>query len=106
MPLVWWPTADLLLNGIQGCDSFQSLTGNRRCVCFLQVVELAPDVRPTGDFLDSAILFIELIESGVGIGLERAPKLAQMLLGVFALAIGRIGEPNGGCRRVARGKDS
>jgi len=42
-------------------------------------------VRPTGDFLNAAILFIELVESGVGIGLERAPKLAQMLLGVFAL---------------------
>ena len=93
MPLVWWPTADLLLNGIQGCDSFQSLTGKRRGVRLLQVVELAPDVRPAGNFLDAAILFIELIESGVGIGLQRTAKPAQMLLGMFALAIGRVGEP-------------
>jgi hypothetical protein len=54
----------------------------------LQVIELAPYVRPTGDFLYPAIFFIELIESGIGIGLQRTPKRSQMLLGMFPLAIG------------------
>jgi hypothetical protein len=71
-----------------GCDSFQSLTGHRRCVRFLQIVELAPHVRPTGDFLDAAILFIELIESGVGIGLQRAPKLRRCRSGCSPLRSG------------------
>jgi hypothetical protein len=45
-------------------------------------------MRPTGDFLNAAILFIELIESSVGVGLQCAPKRVQMLLGVFPLRSG------------------
>src|ERR1019366_9336228 len=86
VPFVRGSAADLFLNGIQSCDSFQSLAGDGRCVRLLQIVELAPDVRPTGDLLNAAILFIELVESSVGVGLQRAPKRAQMLLGMFALA--------------------
>jgi hypothetical protein len=70
-------------------------------VGLLQVVELAPHVRPTGDFLDPTIFFMELIESSIGIGLQRTLKRTQMLLGKFTLAIGRVREPHGRCRRVA-----
>jgi hypothetical protein len=59
-----------------------------RTMRLLQVVELAPDMRPARDFLNAPILFIELVESGIGICLQRSPKRAQMLFGMFALAIG------------------
>jgi len=72
-------------------------------VGLLQVVELASHVRPTGDFLNPTILFfIELIESGIGIGLQRTLKPTQMSLGMFALAIGRVGKPHRRCRQLAR----
>ena len=88
LPLVGRPSANLSLDRIQSCDSLQRLTSDGRGVSLLQVVELAPHVRPTGDFLNPAIFFIELVESGIGIGLQRTPKRTQMLLGMFALAIG------------------
>ena len=65
-----------------------------------QIVELAPHVRPAGGLLDAPI-FIELIEACVGIGLQRALKLLQMPLGMFAFAIRRIGKPDRGCGRIA-----
>ena len=68
----------------------------------LQIEELAPHMRPARRLLDAAI-FVELIESGVGIGLQRAAKLLQMPLGMFALAIRRVGKPHGGGGGVARG---
>ena len=96
LSLVGRPSANLALDRIQSCDSLQRLTGDRRGVSLLQVVELAPHVRPTGDFPNPAIFFIELIESGIGISLQRTLKRTQMLLGKFTLAIGRVREPDSG----------
>ena len=67
---------------------------------FHQVVELAPDVRQTGRFLNATI-FVELVETGVGIGLKNAAEIAQMLLRMFSLAIGRVGKPHRRSRRSA-----
>ena len=68
-------------------------------VCFAQL-QLTPDktglgiMRPTGHFLNPTFFFIELIESGIGIGLQRTLKGSQMSLGMFPLAIGRVGKPH------------
>src|SRR3974390_2133311 len=102
LPLLRWSAADLFLNGIQSCDSFQSLAGDGQGVRLLQVVELAPNVRPTSDFLNAAILFIELIESSIGVCLQPALKLPQMPLRMFALAIRGVREPNRRGRGVTR----
>src|SRR5262249_45069938 len=48
---------------------------------------------PAGDFLDAAA-FVQLVKSGVGIALQAAEKTPQMLLGMLALAIRRVREPN------------
>ena len=51
-----------------------------------QIVEVAPHMRPARGRLNAAI-FVELIEARIGIGLQRATKLFQMLRGMFAFAI-------------------
>jgi hypothetical protein len=58
----------------------------------LQVEELFSHMRPTRRLLYAA-LFVDAVESGVGIGLQRAAKLAQMFFGMLSLAIRRVGKP-------------
>jgi hypothetical protein len=55
----------------------------------MEVEELAPHVCPAGRLSESAGL-IQLIESGVAIGLQNAAEATQMLARVLALAIGRV----------------
>ena len=76
-------------------DALDRLGCNRRVVCFLQIVKLAPYVRPAGGFLHIAAL-IYLVEAGERVGLQRAAKLAQMLLWMFSAAIRRVSKPH--CR--------
>lgn len=67
----------------------------------MDLVELAPCVRPAGDF-DDRSAFVEMLEASIGVGLERTAVELQVLAWVLALAIGREGEPHGGCGRIAR----
>src|SRR5487761_1763692 len=55
-----------------------------------------------GSFLNRAI-FVELVETGVGIGLQDAAELRQMPLRMFSLAIRRVSEPRCGSGHQARG---
>src|SRR5262249_33607748 len=71
-----------------------------RTMGLFEIMELATTVRPTCDFMNPTIL-IQLIEAGVRIGLQRAPKPPQMLQGVFSSAIRRVRKPNCRSRRVA-----
>ena len=66
----------------------------------MYLVELASRMRPAGDF-DDRSRFIEILETGVSIGLECALVELQMLPRVLALAVGRVGEPNGGRGQVS-----
>ena len=59
LPFIGWLSTNPFLNGIQSCESFQSLARDGRGMRLLQVVELAPDVRPASDFLNVPILFLE-----------------------------------------------
>src|SRR5215467_3411077 len=54
----------------------------------------APSRRPP------AAAFVQLVEPGVGVGLQAAGKIPQMLLRMIALAIRRVREPNR--RRIRR----
>ena len=94
-------TANRFFDSIQRADPLQRLPRYRRTVRLFQIVEVTPHVRPARCVLNATI-FIELIESRIGIRLQRAAKLFQMLRGMFAFAIGRVGEPNGGRGGVAR----
>jgi len=63
-------------------DPYQRFSRHRRRMRLFQIVELAPHMRPARSLLNAAI-FVELIESRVGIGLQRATKLLQMLRGML-----------------------
>lgn len=80
-------TANLFFDSIQRPDPHQRFPRHRVSVRLFQIVELAPHMRPTRGLLDTPI-FVELIESRIGIGLQRATKRFQMLRGMLAFAIG------------------
>ena len=60
----------------------------------MNVMELAPGVSPTGNFVDGAIS-VKMMKAGVGIGLQRTLEILQMSSRVFALAVLRVSEPHG-----------
>src|ERR1700694_4226448 len=80
------PASNLFLDPVQRCDALDRFGCDRRLVRFLQVVELAPDMRPTCRFLHTAAL-IDLVETSIAIGLQNAGELREMLLRVLAFAI-------------------
>ncbi len=86
--------AGLAFDIVECADTLNGFGRNRRTVGHLDVVELTPDVRPAGSFDDFTAL-IKVMESGLAIGLQNARELAQMLPGMFTLAIFRVGEPHG-----------
>jgi hypothetical protein len=59
--LIGRPAAYLLLDPVQDSDSLKGLSRNRRSVRLLQVVKLAPNVRPTRRFLNASSR-VKLIE--------------------------------------------
>ena len=56
----------------------------------MDVVELAPHVRPAGSLLD--LLAVELIEAGIGIGLQHAGEVRQVRSRPLTLAIRAVAE--------------
>jgi hypothetical protein len=58
----------------------------------LQVIELAPHMSPTRHFLNAAA-HVELVETGICIGLERSAELAKMLRWMLSVPIRRIHKP-------------
>jgi hypothetical protein len=56
-------------------------------------MEVASEVRPTRRFQNPntpvRVRLVELPEPGVGVGLEDAPEVLEMLLGMLALAVRR-----------------
>src|SRR5438034_1226737 len=59
-------------------------------------------MRPARRLLNTAV-FVELVEAGVGVGLQRAVKLSKVALGMFAFAIRRVSKPHGGRGPVGGG---
>jgi hypothetical protein len=66
--LVRGPSANLSFDAVQSRDPFQCFPGQRRSVGLFQVIELTPHVRPASHLLNP-VIFIELIEPGIGIRL-------------------------------------
>src|ERR1035438_4837111 len=61
----------------------------------MDVVKLAPRVRPASCFVD--IIAVKVMKARISVGLESALEGLQMLAGMLALAVFRVCEPN--CRR-------
>src|SRR6266436_10447590 len=59
----------------------------------LDIVELPAHMRPASRFLN-ATCFVDLLETGVSIRLQRSLEFAQVCLWMFALAIWCVGEPH------------
>ena len=59
----------------------------------LDVVELAPHMRPAGGLADAAGV-VEMMEAGVAIGLQGPAEAVQMPARMLALAVRRVGEPD------------
>jgi len=87
--------AYFFFDAIEGSDASQRLGCYGRGVDGMDVVELAPRMCPACDFIDGAVA-VEMMKSGIGIGLQRALEVLQVLPGMLALAIFRVGEPDGG----------
>ena len=68
----------------------------------MDLVELAPGMGPAGDLVDRSS-FVQMVEAGVSVGLESALVEPEVLAWPLALAVGRVGEPDGGRGRIARG---
>ena len=61
----------------------------------MDLVELAPGVRPTRDLIDRTML-VEMMKACIGISLQGALEVLQMLLRMLAFSIGGVREPHGG----------
>ena len=59
----------------------------------MDLVKLAACMRPARDFIDSA-LAIQMMEPGIGVCLQTALEVLQMLPWTLAFAILRVREPN------------
>ena len=79
--------SDLGFDGIECGDALDGLGCRRQRMGNMDLVELAPRVRPASRFDDGSI-FVEMLEAGVGVGLERPLVELQMPLRMFALAVG------------------
>jgi hypothetical protein len=62
----------------------------------VDVMELAAGMSPAGCFANPASV-IQMVKTGIRVGLQRAGEILQVLARMFAPAIRRVGEPNGGC---------
>lgn len=67
----------------------------------MDVVKLAAGMSPAGCFANLACV-VQVVKAGIRIGLQRPREALQMFPGMLALAIRRVGEPNGGSGAVAR----
>ena len=63
--------ANIFFDAVQSADASDGFGGNGRCMDYVNVVELAPGMSPTGDLVNVAAV-VEMMKSRVGIGLQRA----------------------------------
>src|SRR5271163_3361145 len=60
----------------------------------MDLVKLAACMRPAGNFINGAIA-VQMMEPCIGVRLQAALEVLQMLSWMFSLAILRVGEPDG-----------
>jgi hypothetical protein len=74
------PTLSSQFNiSVQRSHAGKSFGRSWRCEGRMDVVELAPGVRPARDFIDCSVA-LGMMKTGVGIGPQRTLALLQMLL--------------------------
>ena len=86
--------------GVKSADAVDGTGSRRRRMRSVDVVKLAPSMSPARCLVNPARV-IQMMKTGVRVSLQRAREVLEMFPGMFALAIRRVGEPNGGCGVVA-----
>src|SRR3546814_20298812 len=98
-------TTHLVFDPVKPGDTCQQVGGERRRARLVVLEDLAPEVGPAGDLLD-AVAVVELVVSGLTVGLEKAGECVELALRMDAAALGREPIPgerrSGGNRRTVR----
>jgi hypothetical protein len=107
MPLLGRGAVDLALDGEDLVDAANRLDRQWRLPQIGQHKELAPAVRPArrfGDPAGSSLGVVEIIEAGIGVGLQGADPAGEMPARMLAAAVTRVEEHGG--RRIAAAERS
>jgi hypothetical protein len=80
--------ADALFDPVKPGDAIEQVGGERRRARLVALEDLAAEVRPASDLLDATSL-VQLLISGITVGLEKAGEQPQLALRMDAAAIGR-----------------
>ena len=100
-PLVRGLAVDPLLDRVELADPLERLAGQRRGAAGgVDVVELAPDVRPARSLRDAAAL-IQAAKPGIAVGLQHAAEPSQMRPRMLARTVRRVAVAH--CRRRRAG---
>src|ERR1039458_3040161 len=94
--------AYLILDSVESTDHGQSLSCCGRCMDDMNFVKLAASVSPARNFINDAIA-VQMMEPCIGVCLQAALEVLQMLLWMLALAIFRVREPDGRRSIFSRG---
>ena len=90
------PALDVGLDRKQPRDHFERLRRRGRFRLDMDVVDLAPRMRPTGDLRQRGgraglgIGFVKAGEARVGVGMEMAATALEQGVGALGLAVGRV----------------
>src|SRR5207302_9127949 len=98
---ICWLAAYLLFDRIQGADPREGLRCCRGSMNDMDVVKLAPCMCPARGFVD--VFAVEMMKTGVGVGLQSALEGLQVDPRVLALAVFRVCEPDSWRSLVACG---
>ena len=79
-------TADVLFDPVEAGDAIEQVGGERGRARLVALEDLAAEVCPAGDLAD-AVAFIELLISGIAVGLEKASERPEIALRMDAAAI-------------------
>jgi hypothetical protein len=96
LPDTGWLPAHFGFNGIEGCDPLKDVRGERGWLGLVNIKYFAPEMGPARHFGDAPAL-VELVISGISIGLKMALETGEFLLRMYAGAV--RGEPVLGQRR-------
>src|SRR3546814_11943949 len=72
-------TTHLVFDPVKPGDTCQQVGGERRRARLVVLEDLAPEVGPAGDLLD-AVAVVELVVSGITVGLEKAGECGELAL--------------------------
>src|SRR6516164_1915662 len=102
LALIRWFAADQRFDLVESLDAIQRFLCQRRLVCRVELVELAPGMRPACRLAHSS-LNVQAVEAAEGVSLQRAAEAHQMRARMRPLARCRVAIERGRWIGAARG---